>query len=109
MSEEELLKPGEREMIQSRSYLYDLLNKLNDILENKKEILEQKGIASKLSVTLELITLNRLYLDVIYKTYWNQLLEVINELNAIPELKDDMVDVNADVEEIKKLKQEGGF
>lgn len=106
---EELLKPGEREMIQSRSYLYDLLNKLNDILENKKEILEQKGIASKLSVTLELITLNRLYLDVIYKTYWNQLLEVINELNAIPELKDDMVDINADVEEIKKLKQEGGF
>jgi hypothetical protein len=106
---EELLKPGEREMIQSRSYLYDLLNKLNDILENKKEILEQKGIAAKLSVTLELITLNRLYLDVIYKTYWNQLLEVIDELNAIPELKDDMVDVNAYVEEIKKLKQEGGF
>jgi hypothetical protein len=109
MSEEKLLRPGEREMIQSRSYLYDLLDKLNDILENKKEILEQKGIAPKLSVTLELITLNRLYLDVIYKTYWNQLLEVINELNAIPELKDDMVDVNADVEEIKKLKQEGGF
>ncbi|MCY0874515.1 hypothetical protein D1867_11575 [Acidianus infernus] len=106
---EELLKPGEREMIQSRSYLYDLIDKLNDILENKKEILEQKGIAAKLSVTLELITLNRLYLDVIYKTYWNQLLEVINELNAIPELKDDMVDVNADVEEIKKLKQQGGF
>ncbi|BDC17251.1 hypothetical protein [Acidianus sp. HS-5] len=106
---EELLKPGEREMIQSRSYLYDLLDKLNDILENKKELLEQKGIAPKLSVVLDLITLNRLYLDVIYKTYWNQLVEVINELNALPELKDDMADVNADVEEIKKLKQQGGF
>ncbi len=106
---EELLKPGEREMIESRTYLYDLLNKLNDILENKKELLEQKGIAPKLSVVLDLITLNRLYLDVIYKTYWNQLVEVINELNTVPELKDDMADVNADVEEIKKLKQQGGF
>lgn len=106
---EGLLKPGEREMILSRSYLYDLIDKLNMILESRREILEKKGVATKLIVVLELITLNRLYLNVIYKTYWNQLLEVINELNAIPELKDDMAEVNAYVDEIKKLKQAGGF
>jgi len=60
-------------------------------------------------VTLELIAMNRLHLDVVYKNYWDRLVQLINELNSIPELKGKLDEINYDVQEINKLKTQGGF
>ncbi|MCQ4344493.1 MAG: hypothetical protein NO117_06000 [Sulfolobales archaeon] len=107
--EEELVKPGEREMIRTRPYLYDLIERLGSLVEENGDLLEKKGLASKLMVTLELIAMNRLQLDVIYKNYWDRLVQLINELNSIPELKGKLDETNYDVQEINKLKTQGGF
>ncbi|MGC9105076.1 MAG: hypothetical protein ACP5HQ_01430 [Thermoprotei archaeon] len=106
---EGLVKPGEREMLETRPYLYDLIDRLGQIVEENKELLERKGIAGRLMVTLELVAMNRLHLDVVYKNYWDRLVQLVNELNSIPELKGKLDEVNYDVQEISKLKAQGGF
>ena len=107
--EEELVKPGEREMIETRPYLYDLIERLGSLVEENRDLLEKKGLANKLMVTLELIAMNRLQLDVVYKNYWDRLVQLINELNSIPELNGKLDEINYDVQEINKLKAQGGF
>ncbi|ARM76044.1 hypothetical protein [Acidianus manzaensis] len=101
---EELMKSGERELMDARTYFFDLLDQLNSLEENKKDILEKNGINSELLVTLGILTMHKYYLDVVIKYYWNNLEELINKLNSIQELKSELNAINEDFAKIKDAK-----
>ncbi|AWR97397.1 hypothetical protein DFR86_07435 [Acidianus sulfidivorans JP7] len=101
---EELMKSGERELLEMRSYLFDLLDQLNSLEENKKDILEKYGVNSTLLVTLGMLTMHRNYLDIIVKYDWDNLEKLINTLNSIQELKSDLATINEDFSKIKEAK-----
>ncbi|AWR95187.1 hypothetical protein [Acidianus brierleyi] len=106
---EELMKPGERQLTEIRSYLFDLLDKVNSLAEENRVLLSNKGLESKLSIALELITMHRYDLDIVMKNYWNSFKEIISELSNITELKDKLNDILEDVNQIEELRKEAGF
>lgn len=99
------MKPGERELLEMRSYLFDLLDQLNLLEANKKDILVNKGINNTLLITVELITMNKYYLDIVVKYYWDNLEKLISALNSIEELKSDLTAINEDFAKLKEIKE----
>lgn len=102
---EELVNREERELLDIRTYLFDLLDELNALEENRKDILTSKGINNMLLITLELITLNKYNLDLIIKYYWDNLEKLINSLNTIEEIKSDLTSINEDFEKLKEARE----
>jgi regulator of replication initiation timing len=106
---EELMKPGERQLTEIRSYLFDLLDKVNSLVEENRALLSSKGLESRLNISLELITMHRYDLDIVMKNYWNSFKEIINELKNIAEVKDKLTDILEDVNKIEELRKEAGL
>ncbi len=106
---EELMKPGERQLTEIRSYLFDLLDKVNSLVEENRALLSSKGLESRLNISLELITMHRYDLDIAMKNYWNSFKEIINELKNIAEVKDKLTDILEDVNKIEELRKEAGL
>ncbi len=104
---EELMKPGERELTEIRSYLFDLLDAVNALVESNRQVVSRVG--AKLLVSLELVTMQRYNLDLVMREYWGQFKSALMELANSPELKDKMGDILNMVNKIEELRKEAGF
>lgn len=100
---EHLVKPGERELEKARGYLFDLLDKLNDLMVKEESLLSYKGVLPRLAVIVSLITMHRYEMELVFKNYWPQFNDLVQQLSQLPELKDEMRDIKADAEAINDL------
>lgn len=100
---EELMK--DRELLDIRAYLLDLLDELNALEEKRKTILINKGVNTSLLVTLELITMNKDDIQLIIRYYWDDLEKLIAKLNSIDEIKSELQRINEDFDKMKEIKE----
>lgn len=106
---EELVKPGEKQLVEIRGYLFDLLDNLNDISVKHEKILVSKGIMPRLAVLLGMITMQRYQVDLVMKYYWKQLEEIINSMSQLQELQGELKYIMEDVQKIKELASLAGL
>jgi hypothetical protein len=104
---EELMKPGERQLIEIRSYLFNLLDAVNSLVESNRQVVNKLG--AKLLVSLELVTMQRYNLELVMREYWGQFKSAIMDLANYPELKDKMDDILNMANKIEELRKEAGF
>ncbi|BFH72408.1 hypothetical protein SJAV_03520 [Sulfurisphaera javensis] len=109
MVEEELLKPGERELKEMQPYIFDLIDQLNNILTQNEDILTQNGLARKISVVLSIMTIHRYYPDVFMKEVWDDVMQIVDELKKIPQISNQLNDLLADVDKLNELKKQAGL
>ena len=109
MTEESLLKPGEKELKEMQPYIFDLIDQLNNILTQNEDILTQNGLARRISVTLSIMTLHRYNPDIFMKEVWDDVLQLVEELKKIPQLSGQLNDLLADIDKLNELKKEAGI
>ncbi|QKQ99156.1 hypothetical protein GWK48_00995 [Metallosphaera tengchongensis] len=106
---EELMKPGEKQLEEARGYLFDLLDRLNEVSVKHEKVLASKGIMPRLATVLGMVTMQRYQIDLVIKYYWKQLEEVLNSMSQIQEIQADMKEIMEDANMIKSLVQEAGL
>ncbi|EZQ04725.1 MULTISPECIES: hypothetical protein [Acidianus] len=106
---EELVTPKERALLEIKDYLFDLLDQLNSLIEDNKDILAKNGILPTLLSAIELVTMQKYDLDLVMKIYWNNLYNVILKMNSLPEIKDKLTDIMKDASIINQVKQEANI
>ncbi len=105
MTEESILKSGEREMREIAGYVQLLLDSLNDLITKYKDELKNMGILNKLLIDMEIITMHK-YNPEVYITsgYWDDLVNIINLMKQNNKISNDLSDIIKLLEEINELK-----
>lgn len=87
---EELLRPEDRIYIEMRSYIADLIDGLNSLLDKYKEVLTaNKNLYVRTSYIVGILQTFKYTPQDIVKYHWNELEALINDLKSINEIKEE--------------------
>lgn len=101
MAEENLVKPGEKEMEQMKPLIYHMIEILNTIT-SEREIAPTK--MSKLMVFVGRLVLYKDRPDLVIKELWEQLEHWVKELSADSKLTDLASDINSTFSQMQELR-----
>lgn len=101
------MRPEDRIYVEMRSYISQLIDGLNDILDKYKDLLTSKNAYIQTSYVVGILQTFRYTPSEIVKYYWNNLASLIETLKGIDGLKDKLEDeILPAYDKLQELKSE---
>jgi len=110
MTEEaNILSPGERERNEIVGYIQLILDSLNELIVKYRSELKEMGVINKLVVIIGIITMHKYNPEVYMRSYWEELVSLINTIKQDKRIANDLRDLEALIEKVNSLRKLAGL